>query len=195
MAAEHPPAPRDALVAAARAGDRASFDALVAPELERLHRYLTTMTGDPHATEDLVQDSLQRAFEHLDQLQDAARFPSWLLSIACNACRSHLRRQVQRAAGRPDDDATTAERPDPHHSPLSSLVRREDAVRLQLAIDRLPILLREAFVLFAVEGLPYTEIAAAAGAAEGTLQVRVHRARSLLQTQLGPIFDTWLGGR
>ena len=127
------------------------------------------------------------------ETEEELETPPTCLSQAEATC--HLLRAGRTGRGHLDDDAPTAERPDPHHSPLSSLVRREDAVRLQLAIDRLPILLREAFVLFAVEGLPYTEIAAATGAAEGTLQVRVHRARSLLQTQLGPIFDTWLGGR
>ncbi|MFY9343308.1 MAG: sigma factor-like helix-turn-helix DNA-binding protein, partial [Planctomycetota bacterium] len=78
---------------------------------------------------------------------------------------------------------------------LSSLVRREDAVQLALAIDRLPILLREAFVLFAVEALPYGEIAAITGAAEGTLQVRVHRAKALLRQQLGGRVDSWWSHR
>ena len=95
---------------------------------------------------------------------------------------------MQRAHLGDDALAAVAER---RRSALSSLVRREDAARLALAIDRLPILLREAFVLFAVEGLPYAEIAAATGVAEGTLQVRVHRAKALLRQQLGAVIDTW----
>jgi RNA polymerase sigma-70 factor (ECF subfamily) len=45
--------------------------------------------------------------------------------------------------------------------------------------------------LFAVEGLPYAEIAAATEVTEGTLQVRVHRAKALLRQQLGDQVDTW----
>ncbi len=71
------------------------------------------------------------------------------------------------------------------------MVRREDAALLALAIDRLPILLREAFVLFAVENLAYVEIAAITGATENTLQVRVHRAKALLRQQLGARVGTW----
>ena len=46
-------------------------------------------------------------------------------------------------------------------------------------------------MLFLVEGLSYAEIAAATDVAEGTLQVRVHRAKALLRQQLGAAVDTW----
>ena len=177
------------LVTKAQAGDRSAFAELSQQHHERLTRYLVTMTGDVHAADDLVQESLKRAFDKIQDLRNPKRFGSWLLSIACNQCRNHLRNAVQRAHG--GDDASP-ELCDNHHSALSSLVRREDAAQLALAIDRLPILLREAFVLFAVEGLPYGDIAEATEVAEGTLQVRVHRAKALLRQQLGSVVDTWI---
>ena len=177
-----------ALVLRAKAGDGAAFEALAKVHGPRLLRFLQTMTGDDHVAEDLRQDALQRALTKLSQLEEPARFGSWLLSIACNRCRNHLRNEVQRAHAGDDAMAQVAEG---RRSALSSIVRREDAARLALAIDRLPILLREAFVLFAVEGLPYAEIAAATEVAEGTLQVRVHRAKALLRQQLGDQVDTW----
>lgn len=184
--------PSDDLVVRAQQGDKAAFAELSEQHRERLTRYMITMTGDHHAGDDLVQESLQRAFDKLGDLQKPDRFGSWLLSIACNTCRTHLRQQVQRAhAG----DDVVRELSGPHHSALSSLVRREDAAMLALAIDRLPILLREAFVLFAVEGLTYAEIEAATEVAEGTLQVRVHRAKALLRQQLGEVVDTWVNSR
>jgi len=177
-----------ALVIRAQQGDTAAFAELAAHHGPRLLRFLQTMTGSDHAAEDLRQDALQRAFTRLPQLTDPAKFGSWLLSIACNRCRNHLRAEVQRAHAGDDALAGVAEG---RRSALSSIVRREDAVRLALAIDRLPIVLREAFVLFAVENLPYAEIAAATEVAEGTLQVRVHRAKALLRQQLGEQVDTW----
>jgi len=176
------------LVQQARAGDRAAFATLCERHTPRLERFLITMTGDEHTAADVLQQTLQLAMTRLDQLRDPTRFANWLLSIACNECRKRLRSDVQRAhhGGDALDDV-----PERRRSALSSLVRREDAVRLALAIDRLPILLREAFVLFAVEGLPYAEIAAATGVAENTLQVRVHRGKALLRQQLGASVDTW----
>jgi len=178
------------LVARARAGDRQALDTLLAAHVGRLQRFLTTMLGCPERAADVCQDTLQRASTRLDQLTDAGRFGSWLLAIAANAARNTLRQDVLRShAG----DAALADVADARRSALSSLVRREDAARVALAIDRLPIALREAFVLYAVEGLPYAEIAQVTGASEGTLQVRVHRAKALLRTQLGALVDTlWM---
>jgi len=180
------------LVRRAQQGDAGSFAQLAEQHGPRLARFLQTMTGDNHAAQDIRQDVLQRAFTKLPQLADAAKFGSWLLSIACNRCRNWLRAEVQRAHAGDDALAGVAEG---RRSALSSIVRREDAVQLALAIDRLPIVLREAFVLFAVEGLPYAEIAAATEVAEGTLQVRVHRAKALLRQQLGDQVDTWWARR
>lgn len=189
MAADVPDAE---LVAGARAGDRDAFAELTSRHGDRLTRFLVTMTGDDAIADDVRQESLQLAMQRLDQLGDPAKFGAWLLSIACNQCRKRLRSDVQRAhAG---DDAL-ADVPERRRSALSSLVRREDAVQLALAIDRLPILLREAFVLFAVENIGYAEIAAITDASEGTLQVRVHRAKALLRQQLGAVVDTWWARR
>ncbi len=176
------------LVERAQAGDRDAFAQLATRHSDRLTRFLITMAGDESIADDVRQESLQRAFTHLDQLLDPTRFASWLLSIACNQCRKRLRADVQRAHAGDEALATVS---DGRRSALSSLVRREDALQLALAIERLPILLREAFVLFAVEGLPYSEIAAITGATEGTLQVRAHRAKALLRQQLGAGSDTW----
>ena len=180
------------LVVAAQHGDRTAFAALVERHAERLTRFLVTMTGDEHLADDVRQQALAQAMTALPTLREPARFPNWLLSIACNACRKRLRSDVQRAHAGDDALAEVAEH---RRSALSSLVRREDATRLALAIDRLPILLREAFVLFAVEGLAYVDIAAITAASEGTLQVRVHRAKALLRQQLGSAVDTWWSRR
>lgn len=181
-------APEPELVLAAQRGDRLAFAALAERHGERLTRFLVTMTGDDHLAADVRQEALQLALQRLDQLREPTRFGSWLLSIACNQCRKRLRDQVQRHHAGADALPELAAN---HRSALSSLVRAEDAVQLALAIDRLPILLREAFVLFAIENLPYAEIAAITEVAEGTLQVRVHRAKALLRQQLGARVDTW----
>ncbi|MBL8747736.1 MAG: sigma-70 family RNA polymerase sigma factor [Planctomycetes bacterium] len=176
------------LVELARSGDRDAFAELAARHAPRLDRFLCTMTGDEHVAADVRQEALHSAMTRLEQLREPSAFPGWLLSIACNACRKRLRSDVQRSH---DGGDALHEVPEARRSALSSLVRREDAVRLALAIDRLPIALREAFVLFVVEGMPYAEIAAATGASENTLQVRVHRGKALLRQQLGAVADTW----
>lgn len=178
------------LVVRARAGDRSAFDELALRHAPRVSRYLASMTGDDSAADDLRQDALRTAFERLDQLATPDRFGSWLLAIAANRCRNHLRDDVQRRAlGGDDPHPRAVDRG--RRSALTSLVARESAELLALAIDRLPISMREAFVLFVQEGLSYAEIASITSVSEGTLQVRVHRARALLRSQLGNAVDTF----
>jgi RNA polymerase sigma-70 factor, ECF subfamily len=149
------------------------------------------MTGDDAAAEDLRQEALRLAFERLDQLTDPARFGSWLLSIAANRCRNHLRDMVQRRAIGGDDAPPVADLG--RRSALSSVMARESAELIALAIDRLPIALREAFLLFHLQQLDYRTMAEVTGVRENTLQVRVHRARALLRQQLGSVVDTFWG--
>ncbi len=70
-------------------------------------------------------------------------------------------------------------------------MRRESADVLALAIDRLPISLREAFALHVVEGLPFAEIAEITEVSIEALHVRNHRAKALLRRQLGSTVDTF----
>jgi RNA polymerase sigma-70 factor (ECF subfamily) len=178
------------LALAAQRGDRTAFAELAERHGDRIRRFLSAMTGDDALADDLRQDALRLAMERCGQLQDPEAFGSWLLAIAVNRCRQQLRADVQRRAeGAPLDELPDHRR----RSALSSLVRRESQELVLLAIDRLPILMREAFLLFHIEGLPYREIAAVTGASENTLQVRVHRAKALLRQQLGAVADTaWL---
>ena len=173
----------------ARNGDAQAFGQLAERHGPRVLRYLRSMVADDATADDVHQDAMKLALLRLDQLEQDDRFGSWLMSIAINRCRQHLRDQVLRQAA---GDEVVREIPAGRHSALSSIVRRESAVQIALAIDRLPILLREAFVLFHLEDLPYSEIAELIDASENTLQVRVHRARALLRQQLGHLVDTAL---
>lgn len=78
-----------------------------------------------------------------------------------------------------------------YHGALSSLVRREAAELLALAVDRLRLALREALRLLQLERLDHAAMALVTRVRENTLQVRVHRAEALLRHQLGEVVDTW----
>jgi len=76
---------------AARAGDRAAFEALVGPHLASLRSYLQRMSGSPDDAADLVQDTLVKAFEQRASFRGDASFKTWLFRIASNAAIDHLR--------------------------------------------------------------------------------------------------------
>lgn len=181
------PEDQAALVQRAVAGDPTARSAISDTYAERIHRYLASMlVGQPHAVDDLAQETFRRAFDKLGDLRQPDRLAAWIYSIAINLCRAWLRARVDAPQSTGAEDP-----PDLGRSVLSSIVRRESAAAVALAIDRLPILLREAFVLHIVEGLPYADIAEMTGASEGALQVRTHRAKALLRRQLGAVVETF----
>ena len=72
----------EGLIERARFGDRAAFDALVTPVLPRLRRVVRELVGDPDDTNDLVQDTLLRAYEKIASFRGDASVTTWLVTIA-----------------------------------------------------------------------------------------------------------------
>jgi RNA polymerase sigma-70 factor (ECF subfamily) len=180
----------DAVVERAQAGDAAAHEAIAVAFREPVHRYIVTMVGDPELAEDLTQETFRRCVEKLGDLRDPARLGPWLYTIAVNLCRASLRQQVD--AAHPANSRPLQQEPQAgRHSVLSRVVQAESAEALAIAIDRLPILLREAFVLHLIAGLPYAEIAWITAASVEALHVRTHRAKALLRHQLGSVVDTF----
>lgn len=178
------------LVERALAGDEEARAAIADAYRQRIYRYILTMIGDPEVAEDLAQETFARAFPKLAQLADPSKLGAWIYTIAVNLCRAWLRKQVDQQQLR-NSRALETDPEDGRHSILSRFVQRESAEVLALAIDRLPILLREAFVLHVVEGLPYAEIADITEVGLEALHVRTHRAKALLRRQLGSVVDTF----
>lgn len=154
-----------------------------------LLRFIEAMIGDAAAAEDLVQEAARIAFERLGEFERRSKLSTWLYSIALNLARNHRRDRERRAK-----PAELDGRPSPLRGALSSLVRRETAEQIALALERLPPTLREAFALHYIEGLDYEEIETITGVKARTLHVRAHRARGLLRAQLGSVVDTAWGG-
>ncbi len=151
----------------------------------QIERYIATMVSVPATASDLAQATFEKAIEHLGDLRDPTRMGPWLYTIAVNIVRQHLRRAVNQEQSLEFDPLSL------RGSVLSSIVRRESADVLALAIDRLPISLREAFALHVVEGLPFAEIAEITEVSIEALHVRNHRAKALLRRQLGSTVDTF----
>lgn len=175
---------------AAAGGDRKAFDRLGAAYIPRLHRFITLMGIDE--ADDVLQETLHEAFSCLSKFRGESPLSSWLIGIAVNRCRRWWKGRAGRAAPAEPAALDGPDRRAPDRSVPSGLVRRESAERVSLALEGLPPILREAFVLKHVEDLDYREIGLLTGTTEGTARVRAHRAKLLLQEELGPAFRTLL---
>src|SRR5438309_9979146 len=83
------------LVAAARRGDPDAFEALVEPLRRGLHLHCYRMTGSLTDAEDMVQESLLKAWRRMDTFEGRATFQVWLYKIATNTCLNELAARVR----------------------------------------------------------------------------------------------------
>lgn len=145
----------------------------VIAELGPMRRYALALTRDASAADDLVQESLLRAFEKRASFRPDGPLRSWLLSILHN-CFIDARRRDD-ARGRRDAAFVAEDRLAPV---------QDHAVRLSQVADafqQLPEEQRAALHLVAIEGLAYAEAAAVLDIPIGTLMSRIGRARTQLR--------------
>jgi RNA polymerase sigma-70 factor (ECF subfamily) len=88
--------PDQELLDAARGGDEAAFERLLAPFRGELHAHCYRMLGSLHDTEDAMQEALLRVWRNLDSLTDRAALRAWLYRIATNACLDLIGRRKRR---------------------------------------------------------------------------------------------------
>ena len=150
------------------------------PHLLRLARRLTRGSDDP--AQDLVQDTLIRAFEAFlrDGYADRGNLRAYLMCILTNRFLSLKRRDVWRSETPLDALEPALERDE---YPLLSWTLDEP---LERALASLPDGLRAAILLVDIEGLEYSEAARALGIPLGTVRSRLFRARQLLHQTLLP---------
>jgi RNA polymerase sigma-70 factor (ECF subfamily) len=166
--------------------ERLAFEQEALPHLDTAYRVALRLTGDPSRAEDLVQDTMLKAFRSWHQYQSGTNVRAWLLTILRNTFINDYRREKARG---PTVDLSNIEEfslfdevgdRDPEGRFFSQIVD-DEVVR---AIDGLPEEFRETLVLSDVEGLPYQEIARIIGVPVGTVKSRLFRARRALQRVL-----------
>ena len=162
--------------------DVGQFEAKVLPYLDDAYSLARYLVRDEHDAQDIVQDAAVRAFRHIAAHRgDDAR--AWLLSIVRNCCYTWLSAQKADHTRRAEPGAEL-DVADPRGADDLALHRSEQA-RVQSALARLPLELREVVVLRELEELSYREISDIAGVPMGTVMSRLSRARARLTAMLG----------
>ena len=181
--------PDDAqLVARSLAQDHEAFGQLIERHASAIVNLGYRMVGNHAEAEDLAQETFLAAYKSLSTFRADSKFSTWLYRIAANKCKDWLR--VKRPGqGRYDLDAdetldlyVTEER-----TPEVLLSRQQVAQELEKAIQRLPPLYREAFVLKHVEDLSYEEMEEILGVNGDTLKMRVYKGRVQLSRELAAL--------
>lgn len=166
-----------ALVALVLAGHCEAYEPLVNRHQRLLYRHARGMGLDHDTSLDLVQDAFVRAYTLLAECREPGHFRAWVFRITRNLCLDHLK-SVRRLTI-PLSHVTDAE--DIPHSAGGS---GDAECALREALLRLPVALREAFLLKHDAGYTYEEVAEMTGASPSAVKMRVHRAREALRAFL-----------
>jgi RNA polymerase sigma-70 factor, ECF subfamily len=143
-----------------------------------LRAFAISLTRDTDYANDLVQDTILRAWKNIDRFEPGTNLNAWLFTILRNFFYSSYRKASRQVA---DPDGSYAARlgAPPEHDAKCDL---QDMLE---ALSKLPVDRREALILIAAEGLSYEEAAQVCGVPVGTIRSRVNRARERLAQLLG----------
>ncbi len=172
-----------ALVCAARDGDKDALQTLLARHWSWLKALVYGVLGDVRDLDDVMQEICLRVITRIQTLREPECFRSWLAVLAR---REALKCGQRRARKRVEIDAnsqvfdTTTQAPDP----LEVLEREESQGRILDAIEGLPRIYREVFLLAQSGELTYAEMAEVLGVPITTMQIRLVRARRMIQKQI-----------
>jgi len=150
-----------------------AFRAELTPVIPHMRAFARTLCGNAVEADDLVQEALAKAWKSRASYEPGTSLKSWTFTIIRNQFYSDKRRSWRQSSLDPE----TAERT------LVAVTNPTGALELdevRRALAMLPDDQREALILVAVAGLPYEEVSAICGCAEGTIKSRVSRARQRL---------------
>ena len=170
-------APDEELMLAYRDGDAGAFDALYRRHRGALFRYVLRGVKERAVAEELYQEIWIRVIEARERYAPKARFTTWLYTIAHNRMVDHWRERGLTLVNL--DDAP--EVGDASRDPARGAEARESLRALAAALNALPPLQREAFLLHEEAGLSVAEIATATGSNEEAAKSRLRYAMTRLK--------------
>jgi RNA polymerase sigma-70 factor (ECF subfamily) len=163
--------------------DDEAFERHVLPEVEVMLRVAMSLTRNTADAEDLVQDTMIRAYRAIGRF-DGRHPRAWLLTILRNANINRHRRRRPELIRDADSADRLLESDTPHVSAEDVVVGKTFDATVQSAVDHLPDRFRRVVELVDIDGLGYQEAADVLGIPIGTVMSRLHRARHRIRTRL-----------
>lgn len=182
------------------AGERRLFHELVRPYERAVFIMAYGILRDYADAEEVAQETMLKALVHLHQLAEPAKFKAWLLQVALNEARlkrrskhAHLFEPLDSTQSGSREPFTPRDFADWRELPSDIAERKEIRDQIAGALDALPDIYRETFILRDVEQLSAADTAAALEISVAAVKVRLHRARLMMREQLAPVLRRgWL---
>jgi RNA polymerase sigma-70 factor (ECF subfamily) len=148
------------------------FEKLMSPYSRDLYRYAYWLAGDPDVAEDLVQETLFRAWKSLHKLENATAIKSWLFTIVRRENARRFERYQPKISATPPDEL---------RSQYPGYDTSTEAFVLRQALEALPIEYREPLLLQIIGGYSQKEIARMLNISPAGAGTRLFRARQKLR--------------
>lgn len=176
-----------ALITDAQSGNLDAFNTLVLHYQDSVFNTALRILGDEDQAADASQEAFISAFKSISSFRGGS-FKAWLMRTVTNACYDELRRQKRRPTTplEPDaDDGEEMDSPrwlaDPNMTPAQQAEADEVEHAIQHCLDNLPLEFKTVVVMADIQGMDYTEVAAAVRVPLGTIKSRLARARLRLR--------------
>jgi RNA polymerase sigma-70 factor (ECF subfamily) len=184
------------IVEKTRAGNKELFGLLIERYQNKLYDLAARMTGNKQEAEDIVQQAFIKMYEKLGDYKENHKFSNWAYTIALNITRNFLRRRAVLnffsldgwGESAQDEDSRAWEIKDPAPETENELENKELRAGLESAVDKLPLKLKDVFVLYYFHHNAISDVAQAAGISENAVSARLFRARQLLYGELSGKF-------
>lgn len=189
-----------ALIRRVRDGEHELFYELIRPYERRVYAAAFAILRNQADAEDAAQEAMLKAFKHIRQFREEARFSTWLIQITVNEARMRRRKAhaniMEPIADRQDEEGnyTPREFADWREIPSETLERNEVRQKLAEALAQLGQIYREVFVLRDMQHLSIEETAKSLGISTASVKTRLLRARLMLRDLLSPgLSGAWSG--
>jgi RNA polymerase sigma-70 factor (ECF subfamily) len=176
-----------ALIQSAQKGELEAFNTLVLHYQDMVFNTALRILNDEDLAADAAQEAFISAFRSIGTFRGGS-FKAWLMRTVTNACYDELRRQKRRPTTPLEPDTADGDEmdspkwlADPNMTPAQQSEADELEHAIQHCLDALPTEFRTAVVLADIQGMDYTEVAAASKVPLGTIKSRLARARLRLR--------------
>lgn len=179
----------DVLVRLSQSGNRPAFEELVRRTARLVFSRIYLETGDPHRTEDLVQETFLVAWRSIRQVTEPSGFRTWLLSVASTTVIDHRRREgrKKRSGGKRQDESVLLRLAADSPPPDEEAEQRESRQRVLEALRELPEEYRMPLTLRYLTGADYQTIERELSLSNGSLRGLLNRGMALLRERVGRV--------
>ena len=181
------------LVERVRKGDEESYRILYDLYAKPVYNFIFRLIGNVEEAEDLTQETFLKVFNQVSRLRDTGQFKFWLYRIARNEVYQRLRKRKRRTEVSIDDETTgygdLLREKGRDANPEDSLLNRELEKQIRLALEAMPVKLRDVFVLAVIQKCSYEEVTQIVGRSLLSVKTDIYRARLIAKEVMGKYLD------